>query len=70
MGRARSTHGRRGADRILCENLDEGDHLEDTRVNGEIILKWIFVKWDEDWIDVAQDTDRWLVNAVMKLRVP
>ena len=25
-----------------------------------------------DWIDVAQDRDRWLapVNAVMKLRVP
>ena len=25
-----------------------------------------------DWIDVAQDTDRWqaIVNAVMNLRVP
>ena len=30
------------------------------------------VGWGMNWIDLAQDTDRWqaLVNAVMKLRVP
>jgi len=28
------------------ENLRDGDHLEDTGVDGSIILKWIFEKWD------------------------
>jgi len=49
--------------------------LEDPRVNGRIILKWILSKWvggGRDWIDLAQDRDRWraLVNAVMNLRFP
>jgi hypothetical protein len=44
-------------------------------VDGRIILKWIFKKWDGggmDWIDMAQDRDRWqaVVSAVMNLRVP
>jgi hypothetical protein len=50
--------------------------LEDPGVDGRIILKWIFKKWDVggggmDWIDMAQDRYRWraVVNAVMNLRV-
>jgi hypothetical protein len=34
--------------------------LEDPGVDGMIILKWSFKKWDGgmDWIDTAQDRDR------------
>jgi hypothetical protein len=51
----------------------ERDHLEDLGVDGRIILRWIFMKWERRHrIDLAQDRDRWraLVNAIMNLRVP
>jgi len=64
-------------------NLRKRDSLEDIGVDGRIISKWIFTKWDGGmvWIDLAQDRaggglaqgrDRWLavVNLVMNLRVP
>jgi len=49
--------------------------LEDPGVDGRIILRWIFRKWDVggmDWIDLAQDMDRWrtLVNAVTNPGIP
>ena len=55
-------------------NLRGRDHLEDPGVDGRVMLKWIFKKWDGDmdWIDLAQDRGSWrtLVNGVMNLRVP
>jgi len=43
--------------------------LEDSDVDGRIILKWFFRKWGGgmDWSDLAQSRDRWraLVNAVV-----
>ena len=51
--------------------------LEDPAVDGRIILRWIFRKWDGeggdmDWIELAQDRDRWweLANAVLNILVP
>jgi hypothetical protein len=55
-------------------NLRERDHSEDLGLDGRIIIKWTFRKWgrEMDWIDLAQDRDRWLaiVNAVLNLGVP
>jgi hypothetical protein len=36
----------KGAYRILVGDVRKGDHLEDPDVDGRIILKWIFKKWD------------------------
>jgi hypothetical protein len=56
-------------------NLKEGDHFRDPGLDGRIILKWIFRKWDVggvNWIELTQDRDRWraLANAEMTLQVP
>jgi hypothetical protein len=52
----------------------EGDHLEDPGLDVRVILKWIFERLGVgiDWIDLAQDRDRWraVVNTVMNLQVP
>ena len=52
----------------------ERDHLGDPGVDGRIILRWIFRKWEGvvGTGELAQDRDRWraLVSTVMNLRVP
>jgi hypothetical protein len=39
--------GRRGQEGFWWGNLKEGNHLENAGVDGRIILKWIFEKWNE-----------------------
>jgi hypothetical protein len=53
-------------------NFRERDHLGDSGVDGRIIIRWIFRKWDMDWIELVQDRDGWrtLLNTIMKLWVP
>jgi hypothetical protein len=70
MNRRCSTYGeRRDAYGVLVGKPEGRNHFEDPGVDGRIILKLIFEKWDGgmNWIDLAEDKDRWraLVNAVM-----
>ena len=43
------------------ENLRERDHLEDSGVDGRIILRWIFRRWDvgvwigSSWLGTGAD---------------
>jgi hypothetical protein len=65
-----------GAYTVLMQRLQgKKPHLEDTKVDGRITLKWIsqevgFGRGGMDWIDLAQDKDKWraLVIGVMNLR--
>jgi hypothetical protein len=71
MGGVCSAYG--GGERLiqgLVGNLRERGHLGDPGVDGRIILRWIFRKWDVggmDCIGMAQDRDRWraIVNVLM-----
>ena len=46
---------------FMWRDLRKRHHLEDTRVVGGVVLKWMFNKWSGvmDWIDLAEDRDRW-----------
>jgi hypothetical protein len=46
MGGACSSYGEEGYTGFWWGNLRESDHLEDPGVDGRIILRWIFRKWD------------------------
>ena len=59
---------------VWLRNLTQRGHLEDEGVDGSIILKRVFKKWNGgmDWFEMGQDIDMWrvLLNAVMNLLVP
>ena len=46
--------------------------MGDPGIAGRIILRWIFMQWDVDWIELARGRDRWraLMNVVMNVWVP
>jgi hypothetical protein len=74
MGRACSTYGKRkDACRALVGKPEERRPLGRIRLRWEDNIKMIFDKWngDMDWIDLAQERDRWraVVNEVMNLLV-
>ena len=55
--------------------LRERDNLGDQRVDGRVILSWIFRKWDvrvltgSSWFSIGERRQA-LVTAVMNVRVP
>ena len=63
------TGERSGRYRVLVEKSEGRNHLKDPGVDGRIILRWKFGKWGGgmDWIDLADDMERWraLVNVVV-----
>jgi hypothetical protein len=56
--------------RVLVGNMSERDRLEDPGVDGRIILRWIFGKWEGAGTGLICLRWRALVNAVINLRVP
>jgi hypothetical protein len=76
MGGTCGTYGGEVHTVLWWGKLRETDHLGDLDLNGKIILKWIFKKWNGvggvDWTDLAQDRDegRALVNMITNPPVP
>jgi hypothetical protein len=74
MGGARSMYGgRKDAYRVLLGRLGRArNNLEEICLDGNIIFKSIFKKWDWSmgWVDLAQDWDRWqdFVYAILDFR--
>ena len=70
----RRVWGGRGVHGFWWGNLRERDHWRDPDVDGRILLRWIFRKWDVracselNWLRTG--TGGGHLKAVMNLRVP
>jgi hypothetical protein len=55
-------------------NVSERDQLVDIGVDGRIILRLVFKKWDSGHVLIymVQNTNKWqaVFNAVMNIQVP
>ena len=53
-------------------DLMEGENLARRRWKDNIKMELQNVGWGMDWIDLAQDRNRWriVVNTVMNIRIP
>ena len=66
----------RGVHKVLVGKHEGKNHWGDQDVDGRIILRCIFRKWEgvvgTGWSELAQDRDRWraLVSTVMNFGVP
>ena len=74
-GHAKRMKEGRGVHKVLVGKPDGKNHWGDQDVDGRIILRWIFRKWDVvvgNWMELAQDRDRCraLVSTVMNFGVP
>jgi len=73
-GHAARMGERRGVNRVLVRKPEGRRLFGRTRHRWEDNIKIYIeeVKWEMNWIVLAQDRDRWcvLVNAVMNLRAP
>jgi len=60
---------------VLVGDMRESDYSQDPGVDGRILLRLVFRKWDVggmEWIDLARYRDRRqaLVKAIMNLLLP
>ena len=69
-GSCNTMRQRRGVNKVLVRKPEGRNHLEDTGLDGRIILRWIFRSWDVGgwtgsiWLRIGTE-GRALVNAVM-----